>query len=132
MPRPNAALSLVALATLGLASGCEKQSPWVTLTAGGTVVKARAIKYCRDNGRCNESTEQPLLRVKAGDVLGIDVPRSVAEHGWRIGEQGPFRHDHYYSFRLPDQIQPGAEQTLMIMRDPKHGEGVWQFVIRVR
>lgn len=132
MPRTNAALALVALATLGLATACEKQSPWVTLQSGGTVVKARAVKYCRDNGRCNESAETPVLKVKPGEMLGIDVPRSVAEQGWRLGPQGPFRYDHYYAFRLPAQLESGVEQELTIMRDPKHGEGVWRFLVRVR
>jgi hypothetical protein len=132
MPRRTAALPLVALATLGLATACEKQSPFVTLHAGGNVVKARAVKYCRAKDRCNESTERPVLHIKPGDTLGIDVPRSVSEQGWRLGDQGAFRYDHYYAFRLPDQLESGAEQALVIQRDPKHGEGVWQFTIRVR
>ena len=132
MPRPNAVLSLVALATLGLGTGCEKQSPWVTVTAGGVVVKARAIKYCRDSGRCNESTHRPVLQIKPGDTLGIDVPRSVAEQGWRLGDQGPFSHDHYRAFPIGNQLEPGAKQTLTIMRDERHGIGVWEFVIQVK
>lgn len=132
MPRRNAALSLVALAALGLATGCEKQSPWVTITAHGVVVKARAIRYCRDDGRCNESKRVPALTIQPGDTLGIDVPRSVAEQGWRIGGQGEFSHDHYRSIQIGNQLQPGAEQTLQIERDARHGEGIWQFTIRVK
>ncbi len=134
MPRKNVAFSFVALAALGLATGCEKQSPWVTVTAGGVVVKARATKYCRDNGKCNESTEKPVIYVKPGDTLGIDVPRSVAENGWRIetGQPGPYSYDHYRAIPIGTQFQSGAELDLRIVRDPKHGEGVWNFSVRVK
>jgi hypothetical protein len=132
MPRRNAALSLVALATLGLATACEKQSPFITVTAHGVVVKARATRYCRDNGKCNTSTDNPVLLVQNGDIVGIDVPRSVAEQGWRIGDQGDFSHEHYRSIRITQQIPPGAEQVLRIVRDERHGAGEWQFTIKAR
>lgn len=132
MPRRNAAMSLVVLAALGLSTGCEKQSPWVTLTAGGVVVKARATKYCRGTAdtHCNTSNENPVLKVKQGDTLGIDVPRSVAEQGWRIGEQGEFHHEHYRAIPIGGNLQPG-NVPLVIQRNPRYGEGVWNFTIRV-
>lgn len=132
MQRRNAALSLVALVALGTATGCEKQSPWVTVTAGGTVVKARATKYCRENNKCTESTDKPVIDIKQGDTLGIDVPRSVAEHGWRVpnvfGEQ--LIHDHYRAITIP-QVQAG-EIDLVVVRDERHGEGEWHFTLRVK
>ncbi|HWL34980.1 MAG TPA: DUF2771 family protein [Frankiaceae bacterium] len=132
MPRRNAVLPLVAVAALGLVTGCEKQSPWVTMTADGVVVKARATKYCREGGKCNESKDAPTLKVKSGGILGIDVPRSVAEQGWRIGDQGEFRHDHYFALPIPADAPPGASQQLQVVRDQKHGEGVWTFNIVVK
>jgi hypothetical protein len=132
MPRRNAALSLVALAALGLATGCEKQSPWVTVTADGVVVKARAQKYCRENGKCNESKESPVIEIDTGDTLGIDVPRSVANEGWRapdlFGDE-VFK-DHYKAFTIPNVNQPG-DIPLRIVRAGGL-EGTWQFTLRVK
>jgi hypothetical protein len=132
MPRRHAALSLVALAVLGGATGCEKQSPFITITAHGVVVKARATKYCRDNGKCNASSDNPHIFITAGDTLGIDVPRSVAEQGWRIGDQGEFSHDHYRSIAITNQLPVGQPQELRIVRNPEHGEGEWRFTVEVR
>jgi hypothetical protein len=131
MPRRHAALALVALALLG-ATGCEKQSPYITITAHGVVTKARATKYCRTTEKCNESTESPHIFITAGDILGIDVPRSVAEQGWRLGDQGEFSHDHYRSIEIGSQLPVGATQELRIVRDPVHGEGEWRFTVEVK
>jgi len=84
MPSRTAVLALAALAALGLTTGCEKPSPYVTLTAHGVTVKARAQRYCR-SGKCSTGSDVPVLFVQPGDILGIDVPRSVAHDGWRIG-----------------------------------------------
>ena len=132
MPRSNAALPLVAIVALGGVTACEKQSPIVTVTAHGVVVTARATKYCRPEGKCNESADNPVIFIQSGDILGIDVPRSVAEHGWRLGDEGGFSHDHYRSIEIGNQLPPGAEQELRITRDPQHGEGVWRFTVRVK
>lgn len=140
MPRKNtAAASLAVLALFGL-TACEKQSPIVTLTADGVVVKAHALEYCRPGetgAECNRSDEVPVLTVHSGDTLGIDVPRSMADHGWLVSEspeggQGPYSNDHYRAIEIPAQVQPGADLPLFIHRDPKHGKGVWQFTLRVR
>jgi hypothetical protein len=126
-------MALAAVAALGAGTGCEKQSPYVTFTAHGVTVKARATKYCREK-RCNESKENPILYVTSGDVLGIDVPRSLADQGWRIetGQESPYSHDHYRSIPLGTQFQPGAEVPVTITRDKKYGDGVWNFTLRVR
>ena len=133
MPRRNAAVSLVALAALGLATGCEKQSPWVTVTAGGVVVKARATKYCRgtEDPKCNTSAEKPVIKVKDGDLIGIDVPRSVANDGWRVVELGgnTFWDDHYRT--IPISGLPPGDLPLTVERDPAKGEGRWTFTVRV-
>jgi hypothetical protein len=130
MPSRATALSLAAVAVLGLA-GCEKQSPYVTLTGGGRTVKARATNYCR-GAECDKGGDVPVLRVSPGDTIGIDVPRSLAEQGWAIPalqDQG-FRKDHYRTFTLPEGIRPG-DVTLTVVRDERAGAGQWQFTLRV-
>ncbi|MDQ1710752.1 MAG: hypothetical protein QOE45_202 [Frankiaceae bacterium] len=131
MPSRHAAVALAAVAALGLSTGCEKQSPYVTLTAHGVTVKARAVKYCRGT-ECDTSTDVAKITVRDGDTLGIDVPRSLAAQGWRIGDQGDFSHDHYRSIPITSQFQPGAELPVQIVRDDKHGAGEWRFTVVVK
>jgi hypothetical protein len=145
MPRKNtAAASLAVLALFGL-TACEKQSPIVTMTAHGVVVKAYAVKYCREgekDAECNSSRDIPVLTVHSGDTLGIDVPRSVADQGWLVtqdkdlpppDQRGPYSNDHYRAIEIPaGQVQPGQDLPLYIHRNPEHGKGVWQFTLRVR
>ena len=141
MPRPSSAAFLAAVSALGLSTGCEKQSPIVTMTAGGVVVKAHAIEYCREGetgDECNRSNDVPVLTIEAGDILGIDVPRSVAEQGWAVAEDDPrnvqieeYSTDHYRAITIPSQIQR-REFSLYVVRDRRHGTGYWQFKLRVR
>ena len=131
MPSRHTALGLVALAAIGLTTGCEKQSPYITLTAHGVTVKARAQKYCRE-GKCAEGKSTAFLTVGAEDILGIDVPRSVAEDGWRLGGSGDFHHDHYLAIPLTGRVQPGQSIPLQIARDETHGIGEWLFTIKVK
>jgi hypothetical protein len=129
--RRTAAVAFAALAAMGLATGCEKQSPYVTLTAHGVTVKARASNYCRD-GKCHKGGESPTLDVHPGDTLGIDVPRSLADQGWRIGGQGDFSHDHYRAIEITNQFQKGAVLPVQIVRDERYGAGEWQFTLTVK
>lgn len=125
-------LAAVVLAALGGASGCEKQSPYITMSAHGVVVKARATKYCRAEANCSESTDNPVITVRTGDTLGIDVPRSVAEQGWRIGGQGDFSHEHYRSIPITRDFQSGSELAVQIQRNDHFGAGEWRFTVRVK
>ena len=132
MPTRTAILGLVAVAVLGGATGCEKQSPYITMTAHGVTVKARATKYCRET-ECDTTKDNPVIVVRPGDTLGIDVPRSVAEEGWRIGTEGPFSHDHYRSIPITRDFQSGGPPLqVQIYRDEKHGAGQWTFSIKVK
>src|SRR4051794_18571514 len=131
MSSRTAVLALGALAAVALTTGCEKQSPYVSLTAHGVTVKARAQHYCR-SGKCSSGNDAPVLFVHAGDTLGIDVPRSVAHDGWRIGAQGDFSHTHYRSIPITTDFQSGATIPVQIVRDESHGIGEWQFTIKVK
>lgn len=124
-------LALAAVAGLGLTTGCEKPSPYVSLTAHGVTVKARASRYCR-SGACVNSTNNPTLYIRVGDTLGIDVPRSVAADGWRIGSQGDFSHEHYRSIAITSDFQRGATIPVQIQRDEAHGIGEWLFTVKVK
>lgn len=131
MPSRHHAVALATLATLGLATGCEKQNPIITMTAHGVVVKARAVRYCRGDD-CRVTQDIPTLAIHPGDVLGIDVPRSLAEQGWKVGAQGIVNHDHYRAERIGEGLRPGAEIELSIFRDEAHGVGEWRFKLVVK
>lgn len=132
MPSRHPVALLASVAVLGLgATACEKQNPIVTVTAGGVVVKARAVEYCRPGeSECRKTGDEPTLTLKPGDTLGIDVPRSLAEQGWTLGPQGPQTevwHDHYRALTIDADENA---QILEIHRDTKHGRGVWRFKLR--
>ena len=124
MPSRHSVVAVASVAALALVTGCEKQNPYVTLTAGGVVVKAQALEYCRGDD-CRVTDHVPTLKVKPGDTLGIDVPRSLAEQGWSTNLRGAeeVRHDHYWSVTL----QGALSGELVITRNPDHGKGVWRF-----
>jgi hypothetical protein len=129
MPSRHSAVALAALAALGLATGCEKQNPYVTVTAGGVVVKARAVRYCRGDD-CRVTNDTPTLTVRNGDVLGVDVPRSVADDGWRVSQQGEVSHEHYITLPIEGR-QPGVPLQLSLFRaGPDFGE--WRFTLDVK
>jgi hypothetical protein len=130
MPSRLSVAALAALAPLSLAA-CEKQNPFITMTAGGIVVKARATRYCRGDD-CRVTTDNPRLKIRSGDTLGVDVPRSVAHDGWRlqIGDNDaiPLNKDHYRALPL-GQFDSTAEPVVVrVLRDgPDAGE--WQFTL---
>lgn len=127
MPSRTSVAALASVAVLGLAA-CEKQNPIVTLTAGGVVVKAKAVEYCRGDD-CRTTDEVPTLRIEPGDILGIDVPRSVAEQGWSLGPQGEVFHDHYRSIPIGQGLQGG--QLEIHLKPGERNRGVWRFNIVV-
>jgi hypothetical protein len=131
MPSRTTAAALAAVAAPGRATGCEKQSPYVTLTAHGVTVKARATKYCRA-GRCTASTGAPSITVTSGDTLGIDVPRSLADQGWQLEGEQTFSHEHYRSLPITERLQPGGTVPLKIVRDDRYGAGEWLFTVHVK
>ncbi len=136
MPSRHLALGLAAVAALGLATGCEKKSPLVTVTAHGTVVTAHAWRYCRGT-ECDDGKDIPVLEIHAGDYVGISVPRSLAEQGWRyeIGPQASdFVDDHYQRIAVGEGVagSGGEEIPLRIRRDPQHGEGEWRFLLKLK
>jgi hypothetical protein len=135
MPSRISVVALASVAVLGLA-GCEKQSPYVSVTAGGVVVKARAIQYCRGED-CDDTDDNPTLKLGPEDTLGIDVPRSLAEQGWsatlsnRAGQSEPLfevGHDHYRTLKL-GRLRAGEPFFVTIVRDPTHGRGLWRFTL---
>lgn len=122
MPSRLSVAALAVLAPLALAA-CEKQNPYVSVYAEGVVVKAKATRYCRGED-CRTTGDIPEITLRNGNSIGIDVPRSLADQGWALEGEQEYGHDHYRVVRLREA------GVIRIVRDPKHGEGVWQFRIK--
>ncbi|HEV3002464.1 MAG TPA: DUF2771 family protein [Solirubrobacteraceae bacterium] len=129
MPSRLAVAALATLAPLALAA-CDKQNPYITMTAGGVVVKARAVRYCRGDD-CRVTTDRPTLKIKSGDTLGIDVPRSVAEDGWKLkvnDNEGEVTHDHYRAEAIGN-VRPGGDPIEVTILREGDDFGEWQFTL---
>jgi hypothetical protein len=113
--RPLAPVAVGACLLLGL-TGCEKPTPGVTVSSGTKSVHVESATYCRDGQspekqNCVEHLDRSaLLRVKAGNEIGFDVDKSIAEHGWIIvlptlKQQSDIQDTHHLS--LPLQFTNG-------------------------
>ena len=113
--RPLACVAAVG-ALLAL-SACEKPAPIVTVVSGGESVWTEASTWCfegQTGDECAErETEVTSIPVRAGETVGVDVDKELAEGGWYLelaapggeGEQQPQRSEpqegHYFSFTAP-------------------------------
>ena len=113
--RPLACVAAVG-ALLAL-SACEKPAPIVTVVSGGTSVYTEASTWCFEDQTppdCAErATGTTKLPVRAGETVGVDVDKELADGGWYLelsapggeGEQQPQRSEpqegHYFSFTAP-------------------------------
>lgn len=73
---------------------CEKPTPGVTVSSGASAVHTEATTYCRDGQsaaprNCVENLDRlSVVRVKAGDRVGIDVAKTIADKGWILVDTG--------------------------------------------
>lgn len=112
--RPLACVAAVG-ALLAL-SACEKPAPIVTVVSGGQSVYTEASTWCFEDQTppdCAERAEGTTeIPVRAGQTVGVDVDRELAEGGWYLelsapgdDSQDPQRSEpqegHYFSFTAP-------------------------------
>ena len=113
--RPLACVAAVG-ALLAL-SACEKPAPIVTVVSGGTSVYKEANTWCFEDQTPPDCAERASgttsLAVRAGETVGVDVAKELAEGGWYLElsapgggeEQQPQRSEpqkgHYFSFTAP-------------------------------
>lgn len=141
------ATASVAGALLAL-TACEKPSPIVTVVSGGESVYSEADVFCFEDqsleaGDCatrNEGTTR--LPVRAGEAVGVDVDKELAEGGWLIelsdpaqGEQAqPQRSEpqtgHYFQFTAPN-LPSGSTLLLTVRSLDEAGTptGEWRFTL---
>jgi hypothetical protein len=125
--RPLACVAAVG-ALLAL-SACEKPTPIVTVVSGGQSVYAEASTWCFEGQTGDECAERETdvtsLPVRAGETVGVDVDKELADGGWYLelsapggnGEQEPQRSEpqqgHYFSFTAPS-LAEGSSLDLQV------------------
>ncbi len=65
-------------------AGCQQPTPGVTLQSGSRVVRDDATAYIRGGKELRGAGAVKVLTVRAGASVGIDVDRSIADHGWSV------------------------------------------------
>ena len=143
--RPLACVAAVG-ALLAL-SACEKPAPIVTVVSGGESVYAEASRWCFEDQTGDECAERASgttsIPVRAGETVGVDVDKELAEGGWYLelsapeggGEgQEPQRSEpqegHYFSFTAPSLAQ--GSSLRLVVRAVGEGEeprGEWRFAL---
>lgn len=123
--RPLACVA--AVGALLVLSACEKPAPIVTVVSAGESVYAEASTWCFEGQTGDECAERETgvtsLPVRAGETVGVDVDKELAEGGWYIelsapggeSQQQPQRSEpqtgHYFSFTAPS-LAPGSALRL--------------------
>jgi hypothetical protein len=141
--RPLACATAVgALLTL---SACEKPAPIVTVVSGGKSVYAEATTWCFEGQTGDECAERASgrtsLPVRAGETIGVDVDKELAEGGWYLElsapggdeqQQQPQRSEpqtgHYFSFTAPSLAEGSSLQLdVRAVGEGEEPRGEWQF-----
>jgi hypothetical protein len=145
---PSVHLPRRLVAVLGLAAGaglaaCEKPTPLVTLYSEGRTVKTEAHAYERAGELKRFNRDVPVLRVRQGAQLGVDVDSDLADDGWIVTIDGrpvtDVQRDHYQPVIVPNLGEPGVAR-LTVERVPAGADlrrgfrstGSWPFVLARR
>lgn len=133
-------LVLGAVLLAAVLTGCEKPSPVVTVFSGKQLVHSEAQCYAFGESTVSPAAcakqvrEVPELTIRAGETIGIDVAKAVADSGWiaAINGQrlsGGIVDGHYFKFALgPDALAQAPLELQIIARgDDKQNKGVWIF-----
>jgi hypothetical protein len=106
------------------------------MQSGSNFVKTDAARYQRDGALVTARLTPPVLHAKPGETINIDVPSSVAEHGYFLSENNQRITDvikirHY---RLHVATTEG-QASLVVFQAPTGGSaqasGSWPFTINV-
>lgn len=129
------------LLALGGLTGCEKPTPLVTVVSAGDSVHREATTFCFEgqspeqrNCRQDDSAP-PVLLVRPGDIVGIDVDKDLAESGWYVAvnrQRTAILDEHYFRFTPGGQDFQQGRLRLEIHAVEGEGDaardvGVWFF-----
>ena len=128
----------VAVGALLTLAGCRQPTPGVTLQSGSRVVRDDATAYIRGGKEVRGSGAVKVLAVRAGASVGIDVDRSIADHGWSVHitartssqstlDSPVLRGQHHFSFDVGSTATDVVVSQLGADGSP---QGLWAFTIQ--
>lgn len=148
-PRRTAVTTAAGGLALAALAGCSKPTPGVTLVSDGRHVRSEATVYCRTGQtpvqrNCATGGHGPtVIAVRQGAQLGVDVDRTLAQHGWYLvdvdGKQRtPVQDTHYFSFQVDFSGRPNGGVATYEIRSVDHvaenakDTGTWVFQLTQR
>ena len=143
----NARRPLACVAAVGAllaVSACEKPAPIVTVVSGSESVWTEASTWCFEGQTGDECAERATgttrLPVRAGETVGVDVDKELADGGWYLElsapgggeEQQPQRSEpqqgHYFSFTAPSLAEGRMlALTVSAVGEGEEPRGEWSF-----
>jgi hypothetical protein len=141
--RPLACVAAVG-ALLGL-SACEKPAPIVTVVSSGHSAYAEASTWCFEGQTPPDCAERAkgttTIPVRAGETVGVDVDKELAEGGWYLelsapeggdSQQQPQRSEpqegHYFSFTAPSLAEGSSlDMAVRAVGDGEEPRGEYNF-----
>lgn len=142
LPRPLLATT-AALAALVAGSGCERPSPSISVYSGPTYLNARALCWSQEGEvrreQCVGGVGRETLRVRAGDLIMINVDKPLEETGWIPTINGiplvrePL-HDSAYNFALSAEDLRQSPEVQVLASDRIDGplHGIWAIPLEYR
>ena len=135
---------LTAGAALFAVAGCQQPTPAVTLVSNGHRVRAESASYCRDGQSAVKQNcvlhpgRHEVLRVRNGDPVGVDVDKTLSDHGWELidadaKQRSAVQDKHYFTFNADFNRRPTAGvinlevRSLDRVADNAAVTGVWSF-----
>lgn len=128
-----AAVGSVILA-LAATAACQQPTPGVTVQSGSRVVRDTATLYVRNGKQVRGSGAVKVLSVRPGALVGIDVDRTVADHGWSVfittgsssssTVKSPILRGHHFSFDVGSGVT-----DVVVSEQSSNGvpQGLWAF-----
>lgn len=132
--------SLTAFAALAAVAGCQRPTPAVTLVSSGQRVRTESASFCRggQTGCVRHPDRREVLRVREGDLVGIDVDKALSDSGWDyadadLKQRSSVQDKHYLTFKATfiNRPTPGVIDLVVRSRSRVAEDapvtGVWNF-----
>ena len=130
-PRRTAVTVLSSALAVGALTACEAPTPGVTLVSEGKRIRTEATIFCRDGQsvekrNCASAKHGPrVLSVRQGALVGVDVDRTLAKHGWYLvdvdaKQRTPVQNTHYFTFPADFGNRPAKGVITLEVRSVDH------------
>ena len=134
---------LAVAAAGGLAACSSAPSPKITVHGPAGAVTVRPSTYCSSPGHCSSAKlDIPVITVTSKGSVTIDVPSTVASHGWReqalsldgqtnYGDSGPLSGQQ--SYQVAGNAAKGGPFVVQVnqLHNGIPDGSTWSFVVQV-